>query len=110
MFTNYKYVVTPNKVIALSSYGGRTVRGIAKCHPGDTFNEETGKALAAARCNEKIAAKRYARAQKKYLEMCEELKDFQTRAHKMADYLRDSYKAHEEAKRIVAEVRSGIES
>lgn len=110
MFTNYKYVVTPNKVIALSSYGGRTVRGIAKCHPGDTFNEDVGKALAAARCNEKIAAKRYARAQKKYLEMCEELKEFQARAHKLGDYLRDSYEANKEAKKIVDEIRSGIES
>ena len=109
MFTNYKYVVTPNKVIALSSYAGRTVRGIAKCHPGDTFNEETGKALAAARCNEKIAAKRYARAQDKYLEMCEEFKDFQTRMHKTCDYLRDSYEAYKEAKKTLIEVRCGIE-
>ena len=110
MFTNYKYVVTPTKVIALSSYGGRTVRGIAKCHPGDTFNEDVGKALAAARCNEKIAAKRYARAQKKYSEMCEELKDFQARTHKTCEYLRDSYKAYEAAKQNVIEIKSGIVS
>ena len=110
MFTNYKYVVTPNKVIALSTYGGRTVRGIAKCHPGDTFNEEVGKALAAARCNEKIAAKRYARAQQKYNEMVQELHEMQSKAHKVADYLHDSYEAYKEAKGTVAEVRSGIES
>ena len=110
MFTNYKYVVTPNKVIALSSYGGRTVRGIAKCHPGDIFNEETGKALAAARCNEKIAAKRYARANQKYEEMCKEYQEFMNKVQKTCNYLRDSYEAHKEAKQIVAEIRSGIES
>lgn len=110
MFTNYKYVVTPNKVIALSSYGGRTVRGIAKCHPGDTFNEEVGKALASARCNEKIAAKRYARAMKKYNEMIQELHKMEAEAHRIADYLHDSYEAYKEAKEIVIEVRSGIES
>lgn len=110
MFKNYKYVVTPTKVIALSTYGGRTVRGVAKCHPGDTFNEEVGKALAAARCNEKVAAKRYARAQQKYNEMVQELHQMEARAHKVADYLHDSYEAYKEAKEIVSEVRSGIES
>lgn len=110
MFTNYKYVVTSNKVIALSSYGGRTVRGIAKCHPGDTFNEDVGKALAAARCNEKIAAKRYARAQQKYNATYERLLSMEAEIHKVSDYLKDSYEAYKEAKEIVAEVRSGIES
>ena len=110
MFTNYKYVVTPTKVIALSTYGGRTVRGVAKCHPGDTFNEDVGKALAAARCNEKVAIKRYTRAQQKYNEMVQELHQMEAKAHKVADYLHDSYEAYKEAKQIVAEVRSGIES
>lgn len=110
MFTNYKYVVTPTKVIALSSYGGRTVRGIAKCHPGDTFNEDVGKALAAARCNEKIAAKRYARAQKEYIDMVQELHQMEAKAHKVANYLHDSYEAYKEARMTVVEVRSGIES
>lgn len=112
MFTNYKYVVTPTKVIALSTYGGRTVRGVAKCHPGDTFNEDVGKAqaLAAARCNEKIATKRYARARQKYNEMVQELHQMEAKAHKVADYLHDSHEAYKEAKEIVSEVRSGIES
>jgi len=110
MFTNYKYVVTPTKVIALSTYGGRTVRGVAKCHPGDTFNEDVGKALAAARCNEKVAAKRYARANQKYKEMCKEYQEYMNKVQKTCDYLRDSYEAYKEAKEIVSEVRSGIES
>lgn len=110
MFKNYKYVVTPTKVIALSTYGGRTVRGVAKCHPDDTFNEEVGKALAAARCNEKVAIKRYARAQQKYNEMVQELREIEVRKHKVADYLHDSYEAYKEAKEIVSKIRSGIES
>ena len=110
MFKNYKYVVTPTKVIALSTYGGRTVRGVAKCHPGDTFNEEVGKALAAARCNEKVAAKRYARANQKYKEMCKEYQEYMNKVQKTCDYLRDSYEAYKEAKEIVSEVRAGIES
>lgn len=86
----YKYIVTPTKVIALSTYAGRPVRGIAKCHPNDTFDVEYGKALAAARCNEKIARKRYARATKKYNELVAEIEAFNKRAAEVADYLHNS--------------------
>jgi hypothetical protein len=55
-------------VIAISSYAGRPVRGIAKCNPGDEFDVEFGMKLAAARCNLKIAQKRYRRAGSKYQE------------------------------------------
>ena len=104
MFTNYKYVVTPTKIIALSTYAGRTVRGIAKCHPNDTFNEEFGKALAAARCNEKIAEKRYARARKKYFELLKEVDDFQVRAREAEQYYRDSYIAYHRAIKELGEI------
>ena len=65
---NYKYITAGNKVIALSSYAGKTVRGVAKCAPGDVFNEEKGKDLATARCAYKIALKRQKRANRKYAE------------------------------------------
>ena len=49
-FTNGKDVV-----VAVSTYRKKTVRGVAKCSPQDTFNLEAGKALAKARCDRKIA-------------------------------------------------------
>ena len=55
----YKFYVTPNKTtIAVSSYAGKTVKGIAKLNPNDEYNEDFGKKLAAARCALKIAKKR----------------------------------------------------
>ena len=108
MYTNYKYVVTPNKIIALSTYAGRTVRGIAKCHPNDTFNEEFGKTLAAARCNQKIAAKRYARAQKEYNQLCAEIKEFNARAIKVSNYLKDAAEADKEAIEIVRDLKNSL--
>ena len=54
----YKYYKSDNKVIALSSFAGKAVKGVAKCDPTDTFSEEFGEKLAAARCNNKVAAKR----------------------------------------------------
>lgn len=66
MYDNYKYVVTPTKVIALSTYAGKVVRGVAKCSPQDKFDVDYGKELAAARCNLKVAQKRLKRAGKVY--------------------------------------------
>ena len=105
MFINYRFVVTPTKVIALSSFAGRTVRGVAKCHPGDSFDEEFGKRLAAARCNKKIAEKRYARAQSEYDRMCKELTAFREKAHKTCDYLKDAYERNKDAAQLVEDIR-----
>jgi hypothetical protein len=58
----YRIYATPNKVIAVSSFAGQTVRGVAKCNPADEFDAEKGAALAAARCGLKIAQKRTKRA------------------------------------------------
>lgn len=54
-----------SKVIAVSSFAGQTVRGVAKCAPNDEFDLEYGKRLAAARCVAKIASKRVKRAEGK---------------------------------------------
>ena len=61
----YRIYETPNKVIAVSSFAGQTVRGVAKCNPADEFDVEKGAALAAARCGVKIAEKRVKRAYSK---------------------------------------------
>ena len=50
------------EIIARSTYAGQVVKGKAICHEGDTYNEEKGIKLAVARCAEKIAKKRAARA------------------------------------------------
>lgn len=53
------------RVVAVSSFAGKPVKGYADCHPNDEFDLEYGKALAAARCGEKVAAKRCKRAYNK---------------------------------------------
>ena len=62
---SYRIYESPDKVIAVSSFAGQTVRGVAKCHPGDEFDSEKGAMLAAARCGVKIAEKRVKRAYNK---------------------------------------------
>lgn len=59
---HYKYITANNKVIAISKFEGKPIRGIAKCSPEDTFDFEYGKKLATLRCAEKVAIKRAKRA------------------------------------------------
>lgn len=93
----YKYYFAGNKIIACSTYAGRIVRGVAICHPDDDFDIERGKELAAARCNEKVAAKRYARALSKYVEACQARDKAIAYVDDMKEYMNDSYIAMNEA-------------
>ena len=53
------------RIVAVSSFAGKSVKAHADCHPNDEFDLNYGRALAAARCGEKIAAKRCKRAYNK---------------------------------------------
>ena len=97
MFTNYHYYYAGNKIIAVSTYAGKIVRGVAICAPGDDFDLEFGKKLAAARCNEKIAAKRYARASHKMNGVLDKLNDLNGELADVEQYYHDSYLAYNEA-------------
>jgi hypothetical protein len=73
-------------VVAISTYAGKTVKGYAKCHPDDAWDWEKGKALAIARCAEKIAAKRNARATRKVAEAQNILAEAIAYLNDMLDY------------------------
>ena len=77
-------------VVAISTYAGKTVKGYAKCHPDDTWDWEKGKALAIARCAEKIAAKRNARATRKVAEAQDILAEAINYLNDMTEYFADS--------------------
>ncbi len=77
-----------NVIVAVSTFAGKSVRGVAKCHPNDSFNEEVGTKLALARCNLKVAQKRLARANRKVREAVVAQYDAQSFLMKMKDYQR----------------------
>lgn len=95
--SKYRYYTDGKQVIAVSTYGGKTVRGVAKCAPSDNFNMEIGKQIAAARCNEKVAIKRYNRATQKYEEALETLRIAEAHVNDMRRYLNDAFIAKNEA-------------
>ena len=104
MYDNYKYVVTPNKVIALSTYAGKVVRGIAKCSPQDEFDVDYGMKLAAARCNLKVAQKRLKRADKTYTAASKALRLAERDCDFAVDYWERSNKELLDAEGHLAEV------
>ena len=97
MFTNYRYYMAGNKIIAVSTYAGKIVRGVAICAPNDDFDLEFGKKLAAARCNEKVAAKRYARANGKMNDLLNQINILNDQLAEAEAYYHDSYLAYNEA-------------
>ena len=88
--SKYRFVINGNKIIALSTFAGKPVRGVAKCDPEDNFDLEAGKELAKARCSQKIAEKRYKRATKKFDEACAAMNAAEKYYNKMYEYYSDS--------------------
>lgn len=86
----YRFYEVGKKVIAVTTYAGKTVRGVAVCHDGDTFDLEFGKKLAAARCNIKVARKRVACARKKIDEDMNKLNKIELHYDKMLNYFDDA--------------------
>ena len=105
----YKYYVSENKVVCLSTFAKRPVRGIAKCDTNhDNFNEETGKKLARLRCDVKVSTKRKERAEQKLAEAVEMLKAAQARVSKMENYLKDSTQQLEADEKALADYTASL--
>ena len=93
----YKYKIDEAKrtVVAMSTFAGKVITGVARCAPEDEFNIEVGKKLAAARCSVKIAEKRVKRAEDCYSFAVEAMKYWSDRVAKMKHYKDDSIIAFE---------------
>lgn len=89
----YKYFIDDNKnrVICVSTFAGKAVRGVAKCSDADTFDVEVGKKLAKLRCDEKVAAKRVLRAKEKHMEALRASAEAVDNVDKMQLYYAESF-------------------
>ena len=98
----YKYYIyTRNDgsivTIALSTYAKKPVKGIAVCLPEDEYDKEYGMALAAARCNEKVAKLRCKRANSEVAKAYEEFHKATQFLEKTLAYSRDADASYAEA-------------
>ena len=92
------------EIIARSTYAGETVKGKAICHLNDTYNEEKGVKLAVARCAEKIARKRKARAARLLKKANDQLAMAQKYVADMTNYHTDACAEVEEAQAELADI------
>ena len=97
-YEKYQFYFGNNKVVAVSTYAGRRIRGIAKCDPKDNFDKEKGMKLAAARCNLRVAEKRKKNAARRLNEAREIFSQAEEYAFDMEDYYHDARFALNEAK------------
>lgn len=97
-YDKYKYFVNGNKIIAISTYAGKTVRGVATCHPEDNFDMETGKQLAAMRCDLKVREKRWKAANRKAEEKWVAFRKAEDESDEADIFLDESYNDWEKAK------------
>ena len=104
----YTFYVTKNKVIAVSTYAGKVVRGIAKCDPRDEFDLEKGKKLAAARCNLKVASKRVRNANAAYKQAMYDYDKAAARLNDMQQYVIDANRELREAEEFLNDIIEGI--
>ena len=98
-FKDYKYtfVHLKDSVLAISTYAGKTVKGIAKCDPKDDFDPVTGEKIAAARCNLKVSKRRVSNAKRKLKDAIQKHYEAEQYLMKMTDYYNDSQAAVIEA-------------
>ena len=87
----YIYNIAENKVVCVSRFAGKAVRGIAKCDTScDKFNVESGKELSQARCDVKVAEKRVKRANQKVAEAFKAYEQAKKYLDKMHEYSNDA--------------------
>ena len=106
----YKYKIDEAKqtIVAMSTFAGKTVVGVARCAPADTFDVEVGKKIAAARCTAKIAEKRMKRAEDCYSWAKECVQYWTEQAEKMKHYEVDSFEAYKKAVTALAEIEENF--
>ena len=99
---------TSKTIVALSTYAGKVVKGIAKCQPGDNYDFEKGKQLAAARCDTKVCQKRLARAQKKMHTLANAVEEVNRQYAKVCSYYDDAVKEAFEASKRLREIEDKL--
>lgn len=106
----YKYKIDDKKqtVVALSTFAGKVVRGVARCAPDDSWNPESGKKLAAARCSVRVSEKRMKRAEACLTDAINLLQYAQNYYKNMCVYQEEATKAYAEAVANLAKIESSM--
>lgn len=102
------YLAGEKKIIVVSRYAGKVVRGVAKCAPDDAFDQAKGEKLARLRCDEKISEKRVARSREAYADACAALVKAQKRVAAMKEYMDDAAAEYADIQTELAAVEASM--
>lgn len=94
--------------LAMSTYCGKIVKGVAKCTPTDDFDPEVGIKLAAARCDLKVCLKRKDRAMKKMHEVAQLIEKLTLEYNKLHKYADDSIAECFEASKRLSDIEDSL--
>ena len=104
----YRYYIAGKKVICVTMYAGKSVRGVAICSEDDTFNFDAGQRLAKARCDHKLAERRMSRIEKELQDIANQQKVLANKHNKLIDSLMKANTSVEDAKEQVNSLVSGL--
>lgn len=83
------YTDGKRKVICVTTFAKKPVKGVAVCAEGDTFDLEKGKALAKARCDYYFGIKRLEYARERFNTIADIYSQVNRMKHEAMDYLND---------------------
>jgi len=108
--SRYKYYKSdvPGKVICVSTYAGKTVRGVASCSPHDNYDDTVGMDLARARCDVKVAQKRRANAERRLAEAEAMVAAAKRYRDRMMNYYNDAYEQDMKAKATLCNMETKL--
>lgn len=93
--------------VAVTYYGGKSFRGVAKCADGDNFDAEYGKKLAIARCKYKLFKAKEKVAVEKQRAYNKAINFFDKRRKEAAEYEADCKKYQLEVLAEIEELTKG---
>jgi hypothetical protein len=100
---------TQSKVVmAISTYRGRTVKGMAKCTERDVFSFEDGKKLSSARCAVKVYKKKRKRAATKCAEALKNLELAKKNFMEMTRYYNEVTEEYADSLNKLEEIESTL--
>ena len=111
MRETYRYYLDMESkaISAVSTFAGEPVIGVARCKPDEEFSIDLGKALAAAKCNKKIAIKREKYAKKRFKEATQKLHEAYLHYLKMMNYVKDAHDRNSSASERLESVLNDID-
>lgn len=102
----YSFVVCKEqkKVICITKYKGKTVKGTAKCMETDVFSEDIGKRIAKAKCQYYVSIKRLDSISNVEAECCKKMEELKKEQEKLEAARRKSICSFSEAAHELCEV------